>query len=66
MNNRLNEATDEFIARIYCDLGKNVLSIGVASFFFKDMPLPFRIGFGILGLLLIIGSIYVYRNKGAR
>jgi hypothetical protein len=60
----INGSTQEFIARIYCDLGKNILSIGVASFFFKDMPLPFRFTFGILGIGLLFYSVFIMAKKG--
>jgi predicted membrane-bound dolichyl-phosphate-mannose-protein mannosyltransferase len=62
----MNKENLEFIAKINCDLGKNILSIGVASYFFKDMPLFFRIGFGILGLALILISIFLYVRKGEK
>ena len=61
-----NEQTQEFIAKIYCDLGKNIVSIGVASYFFKGMPLFFRISFGILGVAFILTSIYTYARKGGQ
>ena len=61
MNTRKKEI-DEFVAKIYCDLGKNITSIGVASYFFKDMPLPFRAGFAILGIGLIFYSIELFKR----
>jgi len=55
---------NEFVAEIYCDLGKNITSIGFASYFFKDLPLPLRIIFGILGVALIIYSVQFYKKGG--
>ena len=60
------DETLEFIAKIYCGLGTNIISIGVASLFFKDMALPFRIFFGILGVSMIIYSVYIMAQKGGK
>ena len=59
-----NKSTEEFVARVYCDLGKNILSIGFATYFFKDLALPFRFGIGMLGVGLIIWSVYLIERKG--
>lgn len=64
--NAINKDTQEFVAKIYCDLGKNIVSIGVASYFFKDMPLFFRIGFAILGVAFIVISVRLYAKKGEK
>ena len=58
------EEVDEFVAKIFCDVGKNVVTIGVASYFFKDMPLPFRIGFSILGIGFMIYSVRLFKQGG--
>ena len=58
------EEVNEFVAKIYCDLGKNVVTIGVASYFFKDMPLPFRIGLSILGIGFMIYSVQLFKQGG--
>ena len=55
---------NELVARIFCDLGKNIVTVGFASYFFKDLPLPFRISFVILGVALIIFSVMLYRKGG--
>ena len=64
MRHLFNEETWEFMAKIFCNLGTNIVSIGFASYFFKDLPLPFRIAFGILGLSFLIYSIYMISKKG--
>ena len=61
-----NEETWEFIAKIICDLGKNIVSIGFASYFFKDLPLPFRIGFVILGVVSLSISVTMISKKGEK
>ena len=66
MRHLFNEETWEFTAKTVGDLGKNIVSIGFASYFFKDLPLPFRIGFGIIGLGAIFCSIYMVSNKGEK
>ena len=64
MWDKFNKETKEFVAKIYCDLGKNIVSIGFASYFFKDLALPFRITFAILGVGLILYSVYTFHKKG--
>ena len=66
MRQQFNQETWEFTAKTICDLGKNVISIGFASYFFKDLPLPFRIGIGILGAGSILYSIYMISKKGVK
>ena len=61
-----NEETWEFTAKVFCDLGKNVLTVGFASYFFERLPLPFRFGIGILGVGLILLSIYLISKKGVK
>ena len=58
------EKVDEFVAKIFCDVGKNILTVGFASYFFKDLPLLFRIIFAILGVGFIIFSVW-FIKKGA-
>jgi len=47
-------------------LGKNVLTAGLASYFFKDLPLPMRITIGIVGLGLMYFGIYIMDKKGVK
>jgi len=60
------EGTWDFTAKTINDLGKNILSIGFASYFFKELFLPLRIFIGILGIALILWSIYLIDKKGVR
>ena len=62
----LTEKTWDFTAKTCNDLGKNIVSIGFASYFFKDLPLPIRIAIGILGLGFIFISIYLMEKEGGQ
>lgn len=62
----LRQKTWDFTAKTINDLGKNIVSIGFASYFFKDLPLPTRIAIGILGVGLIYLSVYIIDKKGAK
>ena len=64
MQTIFNKETEEFLAKIYCDLGKNIVSIGFASYFFKELPLPFRIVLFILGVGLLFISVNMISKKG--
>ncbi len=62
----INDARWEYISRQAGDLGKNVLTIALASYFFERFPLPIRIGICIIGfILLIIGLLTQPSKKGA-
>ncbi|MDO8675434.1 MAG: hypothetical protein Q7K71_04885 [Candidatus Omnitrophota bacterium] len=58
------DMVDEFVAKIYCDLGKNVLTVGFASYFFEKLPLPIRIVFVIVGVGLLVYSVWFYKKGG--
>jgi len=64
VRNIINTKTWEFAAKTVNDLGKNILTVGFASYFFEKLALPFRIGFVILGAGLIILSLYLFYKKG--
>jgi len=53
----------EFIAKIICDLGKAILTVGFASYFFEKLILPLRIGFIFLGLALLGLSVILMMSK---
>ncbi len=64
----LHDETWEFIAKIVSDLGKAVLTVGFASYFFEKLPLILRVVFTIAGVTLIIYSVIIYEKskKGAK
>ena len=53
----------EFIAKIICDMGKAILTVGFASYFFEKLVLPLRIGFITLGLALLGLSVILMISK---
>jgi hypothetical protein len=55
----LHDETWEFIAKTITDLGKAILTVGFASYFFERLPVLLRIGLIILGFLLMIGGIFI-------
>jgi len=63
-----HDETWEFIAKIVSDLGKAVLTVGFASYFFEKLPLVLRIVFTISGFVFIIASINIFEKskKGAK
>jgi len=66
MFSHINPETKEFIAKILCDLGKAILTVGLASSFFEKMTLWLRFFFGILGItMLILSVVFIARKKGA-
>jgi hypothetical protein len=53
----------EFIAKIFCDLGKAILTVGFASYFFEKLILPLRIGFIAMGIALLGISVILMMSK---
>ena len=66
MSKTLRRGTWDFTAKTIGDLGKNILTVGFASYFFKDLPLPARIVIGIVGIGFILVSIYLVDKKGGQ
>jgi len=53
----------EFIAKIICDLGKAILTVGFASYFFEKLIMPLRIGFVAIGIALLGISVILMMSK---
>jgi len=60
----VDKSSREFIAKIIADLGKAILTVGFASYFFERLPVTLRIAFVALGVLLLICSVITYSWKG--
>ena len=60
----LDEVRREFVAKNVADLGKGILLVGFASYFFERLPLWLRVSFVSLGSLLFIVSIFIHPRKG--
>ena len=59
----IDKSVIEFIAKIICDLGKAILTVGFASYFFEKLVLPLRIGFVAMGIVLLIISVILMMIK---
>ncbi len=59
----INQNVIEFIAKIICDLGKAILTVGFASYFFEKLILPLRVGFVIIGIVLLVISVILMMIK---
>ena len=53
----------EFIAKIFCDLGKAILTVGFASYFFEKLAWPLRVGFAFVGIALLGISVILMMSK---
>ena len=49
----IDQSVIEFIAKIVCDLGKAILTVGFASYFFEKLVWPLRVGFALVGIFLL-------------
>jgi len=55
----------EFIAKYFGDLSKAIITVGFASYFFKDMPLILRLVCGFLALAFF-GLAVILLSKGEK
>ena len=53
----IGEKRREFIGKMISDLGKALVTVALASYFFKDFPLFLRIGITLFGVALLGISI---------
>jgi len=58
-----DESTNEFIARNLADLGKAVIGVGFASYFFEKLPLYLRIAFVLFGVICLGVAVYIHLNR---
>jgi len=54
----------EFIAKTITDLGKAVVVVGLASYFFEKFPFVWRIAISIFSVVLIFTGILMFPEKG--
>ncbi len=63
---KVKKETLEFIARYLGDLSKAIITVGFASYFFKDMPLLWRYGCGAIAIVFLLISVILIDRKGER
>ena len=61
---RIDKSCMEFIAKNVADMGKAILTVGFASYFFKELPIILRVGFVLLGFVFLVSSVFIYSKKG--
>ena len=59
----LHDETWEFIAKTITDLGKAILTVGFASYFFERLPFVLRVSLIIFGIILIIIGIFIHEKS---
>lgn len=60
----VSERKLEFIAKTVTDLGKGLVIVGVASYFFEKLPVVWRLAIGILSFALICVGVTLYPEEG--
>ncbi len=56
----IDKESREFIAKNIGDMGKAILTVGFASYFFEKLPIMLRVGFVAMGVVFFILSIIIY------
>lgn len=59
----LDDRRREFVAKNVADVGKAVLAVTLASYFFERFPLWLRWILPALGLVLMISSVWVHPKQ---
>ena len=59
----ITKEQQEHIAKYFGDLSKAIFTVGFASYFFKDFPLIWRIGCGLLALVFFWLSVILISSK---
>lgn len=54
----------EFIGKMVSDIGKAIVTVGLATYFFKEFPTILRVGMTVLGIFFLIISIVITPEKG--
>ena len=63
----VDDTRREYLARQIGDLGKNILTAAIATYFFKDFALFLRFGMCIMGcVFLYIGFLIQPSKKGVQ
>ena len=62
----IGEKRREFIGKMVSDLGKAIVTVGLATYFFKEFPITLRIGMTILGIFFLIVSILITPERGGQ
>ena len=60
----IKDETQEFIGKYLGGLSKAIVTVGFASYFFKELNLGLRIGCGVFAFILFIISVILTNNKG--
>ena len=60
----IKERTQDFIAKYFGDLSKAVFTVGLASHFFKEMPISLRIGLVVLAFVFFTVGVILIERKG--
>ena len=59
---KIKKEVQEFIAKYFGDLSKAIVTVGIASYFFKEMTLPLRILCGVMALVFFIIAVIIINN----
>jgi len=59
----LDDARQKYISKLFGDLGKNIMTVAFASYFFEKFPLPVRLIICIIAVILMILGWFVQPVK---
>ena len=59
----IDDARREYIARQIGDLGKNILTVALASYFFEKFPLWVRVSLAIIAIAFLVFGVFIQPAK---
>ncbi len=59
----LDDRRREFVARMVTDLGKAILAVALASYFFERFPLWLRGVLPSLGVVFLVVSVFIHPKQ---
>jgi len=59
----MNKARLEYISKLLGDMGKNIMTVAFASYFFEKFSLPVRISLCIIAFVFMFAGLYFQPAK---
>jgi hypothetical protein len=59
----VDDARQKYISKLFGDLGKNIMTVAFASYFFEKFSLPVRLSICIIAIILMILGLLVQPAK---
>ena len=59
----VDDARQEYLSKLFGDLGKNIMTVAFASYFFEKFTLPVRISICIIAFIFMVAGLFLQPVK---